>query len=392
MNYKVVILSARAENLIPCVHAVIANEPDLPTQNILVVDDGAQQGANAALPGITWLAGSKPFVFARNANIGLSAAASDIILLNDDARLITPRGFTLLAEQTNQHPNLGICSASVRGAVGNPHQLPSSLGSVRIEETTLAFICIYIPWSTFQEIGPLDERFTGYGYDDDDYCLRVRRAGLQLGIWDGCIVDHSGELSSTYRTQADLHTKFRQNQQRFQAKWQTHRSDLLASQPGNGHQPQSIPSGLRLNLGCCESYIEGFINCDIFPPTELEPINFQQRWPWVDHSVAFVRAWDFIEHLPDKLFTMNELWRILTPGGKAEIYVPTTDGVGAFQDPTHISFWNRRSFSYYEAGNPYRERFAQRYGIHANFRVLREQTNQTSDGPRLTILLEAIKV
>jgi hypothetical protein len=79
------------------------------------------------------------------------------------------------------------------------------------------------------------------------------------------------------------------------------------------------------------------------------------------------------------------------PGGTAEIVVPTTDGPGAFQDPTHVSFWNRRSFLYYEAGNPYRERFAGHYGIQARFRTLREQTERTVDGPRLTILLQAMK-
>jgi hypothetical protein len=98
-----------------------------------------------------------------------------------------------------------------------------------------------------------------------------------------------------------------------------------------------------------------------------------------------------LEHLPDKIFAMNELWRILRPGGIVEIFVPTTEGSGAFQDPTHVSFWNRRSFLYYEAGNSYRDRFAERYGIRAKFRVLAEQTESTIDGPRLRIVLRAVK-
>ena len=88
---------------------------------------------------------------------------------------------------------------------------------------------------------------------------------------------------------------------------------------------------------------------------------------------------------------MNEMWRVLCPGGQAEIAVPTTDGPGAFQDPTHVTFWNRRSFLYYEAGNPYRERFASPYGIRAKFRIAGERIDQSLDGPRLTITLEAVK-
>jgi hypothetical protein len=123
----------------------------------------------------------------------------------------------------------------------------------------------------------------------------------------------------------------------------------------------------------------------------VELADLRTPWPWSEGSVDQIRAWDVIEHLPDKIFTMNEMWRVLRAGGQAEISVPTTDGTGAFQDPTHVSFWNRRSFAYYEAGNPYRERFARSYGILARFRIVREQSTQTTDGPRLTIVLEAVK-
>ena len=39
--------------------------------------------------------------------------------------------------------------------------------------------------------------------------------------------------------------------------------------------------------------------------------------------------------------------RVLAPGGWAFIEVPSTDGRGAFQDPTHVSYWNENSFLYY---------------------------------------------
>lgn len=148
---------------------------------------------------------------------------------------------------------------------------------------------------------------------------------------------------------------------------------------------------MKLNIGCCDALMEGFINVDIAPAPGVEVADLREPWPWADNSVEFIRAYDIIEHLPDKIFTMNELWRVLSPGGRVEIAVPTTDGTGAWQDPTHVSFWNRRSFLYYEAGNPYRERFAGFYGIKAKFRIAGERTDQTLDGPRLTITLEAVK-
>jgi glycosyltransferase involved in cell wall biosynthesis len=159
--------------------------------------------------------------------------------------------------------------------------------------------------------------------------------------------------------------------------------------------PQAEIAGakqMKLNLGCCDAAIAGFVNVDIVAGPGVDQVaDLAAPWPWSDNSVEYVRAWDIIEHLPDKIMTMNEIYRVLMPGGRAEIAVPTTDGTGAFQDPTHVSFWNRRSFLYYEAGNPYRERFANSYGIKARFRTVSERIDRSIDGPRLTIILEAVK-
>jgi glycosyltransferase involved in cell wall biosynthesis len=157
-------------------------------------------------------------------------------------------------------------------------------------------------------------------------------------------------------------------------------------------ETKSGANGMKLNLGCCDAPIPGFVNVDLIAGTGIDQVaDLRHPWPWPDSSIDYIRAWDVVEHLPDKIFTMNEMYRVLVPGGSAEISVPTTDGPGAFQDPTHVSFWNRRSFLYYEAANPYRERFAAHYGIRARFKTVSERTDRSVDGPRLTIVLQAVK-
>lgn len=69
--------------------------------------------------------------------------------------------------------------------------------------------------------------------------------------------------------------------------------------------------------------------------------------PLPDNSVGVLNASHVLEHLYDKHKIMAEIHRVLAPGGWAFIEVPSTDGRGAFQDPTHVSYWNENSFLYY---------------------------------------------
>jgi hypothetical protein len=59
------------------------------------------------------------------------------------------------------------------------------------------------------------------------------------------------------------------------------------------------------------------------------------------------RAVDFLEHIADKVALINELYRALAPGGLPLSQTPSTDGRGAYQDPTHVAFYNENSFWYY---------------------------------------------
>lgn len=103
-----------------------------------------------------------------------------------------------------------------------------------------------------------------------------------------------------------------------------------------------------VNLGCNRRPIKGLINVDMEPFPGVDVVtNLELGWPWKTSSVDHFVAFDLIEHLHDPIHTMNEAWRCLRGGGVFEILVPSTDGRGAWQDPTHVSFWNESSFSYY---------------------------------------------
>lgn len=103
-----------------------------------------------------------------------------------------------------------------------------------------------------------------------------------------------------------------------------------------------------IDLCCHTNKRKGFIGVDRHPYEGVDIVcDLDKTWDIKDNSVGIFRLQDAIEHMKDPIHTMKELYRCLAPGGFALIEVPSTDGRGAFQDPTHVSFWNSNSFWYY---------------------------------------------
>jgi glycosyltransferase involved in cell wall biosynthesis len=75
--------------------------------------------------------------------------------------------------------------------------------------------------------------------------------------------------------------------------------------------------------------------------------DLEDPWPIEDGTVGVFRAHDALEHMKDQIHVMKEIYRCLAPKGWLLSLTPSSDQRGAFQDPTHKSFWNSNSFFYY---------------------------------------------
>lgn len=117
-------------------------------------------------------------------------------------------------------------------------------------------------------------------------------------------------------------------------------------------------SGLRmLDLGGALNAAPGWetvdrdgadINCDVEDYIPVEP-----------GTVGAFRAFDFLEHLRNPVKVMNDLHRRLAPGGWLLSLTPSSEGLGAFCDLTHRSYWNELSWRYFT-----RQEFARYYTRH----------------------------
>jgi len=108
----------------------------------------------------------------------------------------------------------------------------------------------------------------------------------------------------------------------------------------------------------------------------LEPI------PFPDSHFGSVSAYDFIEHVPRVLPTadgratcfpfvrlMDEIWRVLAPGGRLYSVTPAFPGPEAFQDPTHVNFITDKTWRYFCSDAP----MARCYGYAGQFEMIRNE-------------------
>lgn len=109
---------------------------------------------------------------------------------------------------------------------------------------------------------------------------------------------------------------------------------------------------VALDMGAAHNRPAGYLGVDQHPGEAVDIVaTLPDQLPLPDGSVGVIRAFDFLEHVVDKVAVINELYRLLAPGGVLLSMTPSTDGRGAFQDPTHVAFYNENSFWYYTDRN-----------------------------------------
>jgi SAM-dependent methyltransferase len=107
-----------------------------------------------------------------------------------------------------------------------------------------------------------------------------------------------------------------------------------------------------------------------------------QPIPFESDSFDSVSAYDFLEHVPRVMLTpdgqgtrfpfielMNEIWRVLRPGGLFYAVTPVYPSKSAFQDPTHVNIMTVDTHIYFTRP----QKMAAMYGFHGDFEARRVQ-------------------
>lgn len=117
-------------------------------------------------------------------------------------------------------------------------------------------------------------------------------------------------------------------------------------------EPEDIPKELKLVLGCGIFHKPGWTNLDIVPCEGVDVVHDLNVFPYPFSTSQFryIYAQHVLEHLNDMVSVMNEIHRILKPGGRIEIIVPYYKSKNAFTDPTHKQFFTEHSMDYFIEG------------------------------------------
>ncbi len=206
-----------AETTRPCLESIIANTP-VDSYELIVVDNASTDGTADFLKNFA-TQHANVYVQLNDVNKGYAEGNNDgirlaqgeyVVLLNNDT--LVPCGWLdRLLKVFNKQPDVGMVGP-VTNSAGNEQRIEltglneknfEKLSAVYVERhkgvwfatEKLGFFCVAIRYTLIEKIGYLDEKFGIGMFEDDDYCIRAKKAGFSFAVVEDCFVYHKGSVS-----------------------------------------------------------------------------------------------------------------------------------------------------------------------------------------------------
>jgi len=111
----------------------------------------------------------------------------------------------------------------------------------------------------------------------------------------------------------------------------------------------STADQLRVNLGCGNKQVEGFIGVDRFPCAAARVLcDVTRALPFRDSSVDEFMLDNLIEHIPDIPALMAEIVRAARNSARVVVVTPHFTSLSSWKDPTHLHHLSYFSFDHFE--------------------------------------------
>lgn len=242
MRASIIVLcyNSLEETTLPCLESVVKNTP-ADKYELIVVDNASSDGTPEYLQefarqhvNVQLQLNNVNKGYAGGNNDGIALANGEyIILLNNDT--LVPVGWLeKLLHLFQNHPKIGLIGP-VTNSAGNEQRIEldrlneknyevisgeyiQRQSGVWFETEKLGFFCVAIRRSVVEKIGVLDEKFGIGMFEDDDYCVRAKKAGFTLAVAEDCFVFHKGSVSFGKLAVENYRQLFEKNRQYFYEK------------------------------------------------------------------------------------------------------------------------------------------------------------------------------
>lgn len=351
------------------------------TYEVIVVDNNSNDGT------VEWLQRQEDLVLILNdsnhgfpggCNQGIAASlGSEILLLNNDT-VVTENWLVNLRTALYSSEKIGAVSCVTNSCsygqaievsysntvemqryAANYNQSDPMLWEERLK---LVGFCMLIKKSVVDEVGLLDEIFNPGNYEDDDYSLRIRKAGYKLLLCRDTFIHHYGSVSFGKDAKHFTNTMLI-NAEKFTNKWgfdpnysQHIREDIvhLIQEPSDKelrilevgcscggtllrlkHKfPNSKLYGVELNSSAAE--VASLI-------AEVKSFNIEQDEAltyFKGQSFDYIIFADVLEHLIDPWKTVEKMKALLKPDGYFLASIPNIMHFSVLKDLLASGVWN----------------------------------------------------
>ncbi|SDP29232.1 glycosyltransferase [Selenomonas ruminantium] len=211
---SIIILSYNALDYTKLCLESIRKNTEKGTYEIIVVDNGSKDGSAqwlATQTDICCIFNKKNMGFPKGCNQGMEIAqGTELLLLNNDT-VVTPGWLDNMRKALYSGQNIGAVGCmtnhcSNEQAIRLPYQsieeLMAVAGNFNRSDAqkwypwmVLVGFCLLMKREVYMRLGNLDESFSPGNFEDDDYCLRMRKAGYELLLCGDTYIHHFGSVA-----------------------------------------------------------------------------------------------------------------------------------------------------------------------------------------------------
>jgi polysaccharide pyruvyl transferase CsaB len=236
---SILIVTHNSEEFVNACLDSILDCTSYPNYEIVAVDNASTDGTEALLQQydgkITHCSLKSNTGFAAGNNQAAKVARGDFLLFLNIDTIVTSGWIHRLLRHVQKDSSIGLL-CPVTNFAGNEVKVDFNyqdrqemehfaadlaLGNAgkELDVQTAPLFCALVPRTVWDRVGELDVQFGMGMFEDDDFSLRVRRAGLRVATAEDCFIHHFGQ-GSFAKLPTDVYDQlFKTNQRRFEEKW-----------------------------------------------------------------------------------------------------------------------------------------------------------------------------